>query len=55
MKNFATIMDECRNLMRKQGMTDEQINLQIAIDRKNAISGKYMFALPMMVNQITNE
>ena len=49
------MMQKNRHLMRKQGMTEEQINLQIAIDRKNAISGKYMFTLPMMLNQLNNE
>jgi len=42
-------MEALRNLMRNQGMTEEQIDRQIAIGRKNAINGKYVFALPMIL------
>lgn len=52
METLAKTMEQARHLMRKQGMTDEQIDRQIAIDRKNAINGKCMFALPMMLNEI---
>ena len=50
--NIKKTMDELRQFLRERGMTEEQIDREIAMGRKNVHNGKYVMALPMILKEL---
>ena len=57
MENVQDKLEEIMEIGRKMGKTDEEIKREIAIGRKNAISGKMsvQMSINQMIMQVNND